>query len=125
MSVEIQKGELDHVEGINNGATPPPVDMLLSELAAQDRTPWYRKPNLRKLYLLFIGSVLCIETTSGYDASVVNGLQAVPKWIECTSGLRVCAEFEADLAADFDAPAGTMLGLIGSMYALGVSRRAH
>lgn len=44
---------------------PVPVvnqyDRLVSSMVAEDKTPWFRKPNLRKLYLLFIGSVLCIE----------------------------------------------------------------
>lgn len=75
--------ELDHVETHPNTVVGSPVDTILSTLVAQDNVPWYRKRNLRKLYLLFIGSVLCIETTSGYDASVVNGLQAVPRWNRC------------------------------------------
>lgn len=58
-------------------------DNLVSSLLSQDHTPWYKKPNLRRLYFLFIGSVLCVETTSGYDASVTNGLQAVPRWQSC------------------------------------------
>ena len=58
-------------------------DTAVSTLALQDTTPWYRKPNLRRLYFLFIGSVLCVETTSGYDASVTNGLQSVPRWQAC------------------------------------------
>jgi len=78
-----QVNDHDHVETVPETILGTPADMVLSTLVAQDGVPWFRKPNLRKLYLLFIGSVLCIETTSGYDASVVNGLQAVPKWIEC------------------------------------------
>ena len=86
MSEDTKTAALSHLEdvetiGVEGGV--PAVDTMLSELVAQDQVPWYRKRNLRKLYLLFIGSVLCIETTSGYDASVVNGLQAVPKWNEC------------------------------------------
>jgi len=80
-----QLNEQDHVETIHESVLSTPVDDMLSTLVAQDDVPWYRKPNLRKLYLLFIGSVLCIETTSGYDASVVNGLQAVPRWNQCKS----------------------------------------
>ena len=78
-----QVNDHDHVETVPETILGTPADMVLSTLVAQDGVPWFRKPNLRKLYLLFIGSVLCIETTSGYDASVVNGLQAVPRWIEC------------------------------------------
>jgi hypothetical protein len=72
-----------HLETLDPAIMGAPADLMLSELVALDNVPWFRKRNLRKLYLLFIGSVLCIETTSGYDASVVNGLQAVPRWISC------------------------------------------
>ena len=80
---KVQASDLDHVETVHETILGTPVDTMLSALVAQDNVPWFRKPNLRKLYLLFIGSVLCIETTSGYDASVVNGLQAVPRWNQC------------------------------------------
>lgn len=86
LSTEIEKPQLaadSHVETLDPAIVGAPADLMLSELVAQDNVPWFRKRNLRKLYLLFIGSVLCIETTSGYDASVVNGLQSVPRWVSC------------------------------------------
>lgn len=89
---KFQLDEQHHVETIHETVLSTPVDDMLSTLVAQDNVPWYRKPNLRKLYLTFIGSVLCIETTSGYDASVVNGLQAVPRWNQCKSSLIACEE---------------------------------
>lgn len=90
METDTKNAAIGHIDNVDsrNELGVPVVDTLLSELVAQDHIPWYKKPNLRKLYMLFIGSVLCIETTSGYDASVVNGLQAVPKWIECGSSLQ-------------------------------------
>jgi hypothetical protein len=51
--------------------------------AAEDERPWYKQPELRTLYLmmpfLFLGS-----TTLGYDGSLLNGLQTMPAWKECT-----------------------------------------
>jgi hypothetical protein len=51
---------------------------------AEDDRPWYKQPELRKLYLmmpfLFLGS-----TTLGYDGSLLNGLQTMPAWQECES----------------------------------------
>lgn len=51
--------------------------------ATEDPRPWYQQPELRKLYLmmpfLFLGS-----TTLGYDGSLLNGLQTMPAWKECT-----------------------------------------
>lgn len=48
-----------------------------------DTTPWYRRSNLRRLYLCLIPAVLGVEMTSGYDGSILNGLQAVKPWLEC------------------------------------------
>ncbi len=41
------------------------VSDLVSRLAAQDKTPWYRKPNLRLLYLLLFPTCIGVEMTSG------------------------------------------------------------
>ncbi|KAJ7280292.1 hexose transporter [Mycena rebaudengoi] len=85
---------------------PPVVELkyenLVSQLASKDSVPWYRKRNLRRLYLTFIFSVLCVETASGYDSSMLNGLQAVGTW-----------------KSFFGFPESTILGLISSMHSLG------
>lgn len=55
----------------------------VTRLLKLDTTPWYKKPNLRRLYLCLVPAVLGVEMTSGYDGSVLNGLQAVGPWLEC------------------------------------------
>lgn len=55
----------------------------IEHLLAQDKTPWYRKKNLRRLYLCLVPAALGVEMTSGYDGSVLNGLQAVQPWEDC------------------------------------------
>ncbi len=55
----------------------------LTRLLKLDTTPWYKKPNLRRLYLSLVPAVLGVEMTSGYDGSILNGLQAVGPWLEC------------------------------------------
>lgn len=50
-----------------------------------NKTPWYKKPNLRRLYLCLIPAALGCEMTSGYDGSILNGLQAVNPWLTCKS----------------------------------------
>jgi hypothetical protein len=45
-------------------------------LLSLDTTPWYRKANLRRLYIGLVAAVLGVEITSGYDGSILNGLQA-------------------------------------------------
>lgn len=55
----------------------------LKHLLDADTTPWYKRPNLRKLYVCLIPAVLGCEMTSGYDGSILNGLQAVQPWLDC------------------------------------------
>ena len=56
----------------------------VARLLRLDTTPWYKKPNLRRLYLCLVPAVLGVEMTSGYDGSILNGLQAVGPWLACT-----------------------------------------
>ncbi|KAK0190362.1 general substrate transporter [Armillaria mellea] len=78
------------------------VSDLVSRLAAQDKTPWYRKPNLRLLYLLLFPTCIGVEMTSGFDSSMMNGLQAVDSW-----------------DAFYHSPRSTLLGLMSAIYSLG------
>ncbi|KAH6879915.1 hexose transporter [Coprinopsis sp. MPI-PUGE-AT-0042] len=86
--------------------SPLPVDedpnTLVSRIVAADPIPWYKKPNLRMLYIIFLPTVLGVEMTSGFDSSMMNGLQAVESW---------------DLF--FNKPRGPLLGLMGAIYSLG------
>jgi hypothetical protein len=50
-----------------------------------DTVPWYERRNLRRLYFTLIPAVLGVEMTSGYDGSIMNGLQAVKPWLDCPS----------------------------------------
>lgn len=47
---------------------------------------WWKNPGLRKLYammpIFFLGSTL-----TGYDGSLLNGLQTMPPWQNCSSYL--------------------------------------
>jgi hypothetical protein len=58
-------------------------DPILTRIVAEDRVPWYRKPNLRLLYLLLFPTCMGIEMTSGFDSQMINALQIVPSWVEC------------------------------------------
>jgi hypothetical protein len=60
------------------------ADPVLSRLVAEDRVSWYRKPNLRILYVLLFFSCMGIELTSGFDSQLINALQITPSWIKCT-----------------------------------------
>ena len=41
-------------------------DTIINRLVQEDRVPWYRKRNLRLLYLLMFPTCIGIEMTSGY-----------------------------------------------------------
>lgn len=78
------------------------VEDTVTRLAKLDTTPWYRKPNLRLLYILFFPTLIGVEMTSGFDSSMMNGLQAVDSWDKF-----------------FNSPRSALLGLISAMYSLG------
>ncbi|KAH7120284.1 MFS transporter [Dactylonectria estremocensis] len=71
-------------------------------LLEADTVPWYKKPNLRLLYFCLIPAALGVEMTTGYDGSVLNGLQAVATW-----------------QTYFNAPKGALLGVLNASYNLG------
>ncbi|KAI0071827.1 hexose transporter [Panus rudis PR-1116 ss-1] len=79
-----------------------PQDSVIERLVAQDTVPWYKKPNLRLLYLTMFPTCIGIEMTSGFDSSMMNGLQAVETWQEF-----------------FGHPRSTILGLLSALYSLG------
>lgn len=46
------------------------------------RITWYKEPKIRNLYICMMFAVLT-SATNGYDGSMMNGLQALPQWIDC------------------------------------------
>jgi hypothetical protein len=50
------------------GASDPVIEALVKA----DKTPWYRKPNLRTLYLFLVPCGMMIESTSGFDSSLMS-----------------------------------------------------
>eukprot|EP00753_Platysulcus_tardus_P021560 PLAT9041.5.p1 GENE.PLAT9041.5~~PLAT9041.5.p1 ORF type:complete len:397 (-),score=-80.73 PLAT9041.5:175-1338(-) len=83
---------------VNDGSAVP----LVTRLAKQDKVPWYEKPNLRRLYFVLFPTCLGVEMTSGFDSSMMNGLQAVGTWNNF-----------------YKHPRSTMLGLMSALYSLG------
>ncbi|KAI0371438.1 hexose transporter [Pilatotrama ljubarskyi] len=77
-------------------------DSPINRHILQDKVPWYKKRNLRMLYILMFPTCIGIEMTSGFDSSMMNGLQAVPAW-----------------DAFFGHPRSTILGLLSALYSLG------
>ncbi|KAF2756932.1 hexose transporter-like protein [Pseudovirgaria hyperparasitica] len=77
-------------------------DPVIERLIAADKIRWYRKPNLRMLYLCLVPFCLCIESTSGFDSSMMNGMQALTPW-----------------QTFFNHPTGGSLGLLVACYNIG------
>ncbi|ETI29288.1 hypothetical protein G647_01741 [Cladophialophora carrionii CBS 160.54] len=77
-------------------------DPILTRIAAEDKVPWYQKPNLRYLYLMLFPTCMGIELTSGFDSQLINALQIVPSWVEY-----------------FGDPQGSLKGIIAAAYSLG------
>ncbi|KAL1857460.1 hypothetical protein VTK73DRAFT_8083 [Phialemonium thermophilum] len=63
--------------------------------------PWYRVPHLLKLNVSLL-VLLVASYMSGYDGSMLNGMQSVPVWKK-----------------DFDNPSGSILGLLSTMQVIG------
>ncbi|EKM79799.1 hypothetical protein AGABI1DRAFT_56992 [Agaricus bisporus var. burnettii JB137-S8] len=78
------------------------IDAQVWELVQKDKRPWWKKANLRLLYLLFFPTCIGVEMTSGFDSSMMNGLQSVNTF-----------------DTFFHSPRSTLLGLMSSMYSLG------
>lgn len=69
----------------SEGTTGASSDPIVTRLANEDKVPWYKKPNLRTLYLLLFPTCMGIEMTSGFDSQMINALQIVPSWVTCKS----------------------------------------
>ena len=77
-------------------------DGIVERIVANDHVRWWNKRNLRTLYLLLVPFCLFIESTSGFDSSMMNGMQALPHW-----------------ESYFNHPKGGELGLLVACYNLG------
>lgn len=58
---------------------------VLENLIRDDRVPWYKKRNLRTLYLILFPACMGIEITSGFDSQIINVVQIVYTWNRCWS----------------------------------------
>lgn len=67
------------VQKAQTGAANP----IIQKAAQEDPVPWYKKPNLRSLYLMLFPTCMGIELTSGFDSQLINALQIVPSWQAC------------------------------------------
>jgi hypothetical protein len=45
------------------------ADPIVTRLVEEDKVPWYKKKNLRLMYLWLFLCCMGVETTSGFDCS--------------------------------------------------------
>lgn len=60
------------------------ADPIVTRLVAEDKTPWYKKPNLRLMYVWLFFCCMGVEMTSGFDSQLINTLQFSPYFHHCT-----------------------------------------
>ncbi|KAG7924678.1 hypothetical protein KL925_005109 [Ogataea polymorpha] len=68
----------------------------IASVLPDDPRPWWKRPNLLKLYLLLCNFVL-FASSIGYDSAITNSIQAIPSWLEF-----------------MNEPSGTWLGFISA-----------
>ncbi|KAJ7088535.1 hexose transporter [Mycena crocata] len=82
--------------------TLPSKDNVVSNLAAGDSRPWYKKPNLRALYMVLLPACVGAEMTAAFDVNLMDVLQATSSWEKF-----------------YHSPRPSLLGLMTAMYSLG------
>ncbi|KAK0385389.1 hypothetical protein NLU13_7865 [Sarocladium strictum] len=55
--------------------------LVLEDVIPRDRKPWYKDGTLWQLNLLLLCALLT-QTATGFDASMINGMQSLPQWQE-------------------------------------------
>ncbi|KAH8593223.1 MFS sugar transporter-like protein [Bisporella sp. PMI_857] len=90
------------------------ADPVLTRIVEEDKVKWWKKPNLRYLYLLLYPTCMGIEITSGFDSQMINGLQFIPAWNKYFGKSSIDAKGKVTYAI-----AGELLGIISAAYNLG------
>lgn len=123
------RGILGNVMAIIGGREEH-VDPRLTRIGQADTKKWYRKRNLRFLYLILVPTALGVEWTSGFDSSMMNSLQAVKSWVDCvfpSSSVSTCRRtyhlvLSTNIVSRFRQP---QLSPSGSSKCHVLSRRPH
>lgn len=67
---------------VNVGSTADPI---VTRLVNEDKLPWYKKPNLRFMYIFLFFCCMGVEMTSGFDSQLINTLQFSDSFHRCTT----------------------------------------
>ncbi|KAF4468534.1 hexose transporter [Fusarium albosuccineum] len=88
------------------------ADPIVTRLVEEDKTPWYKKPNLRLMYIWLFCCCMGVEMTSGFDSQLINTLQFAQTFHKYFGNGRTNAD------GDYAIEAG-LLGFVNSSYQLG------
>ena len=59
------------------------ADPVVTRLVEEDKVPWYKKPNLRVMYIFLFLCCMGVEMTSGFDSQLINTLQFAEPFLKC------------------------------------------
>jgi MFS family permease len=98
---------------VNVGTTADPI---VTRLVAEDKVPWYKKRNLRLMYVWLFFCCMGVEMTSGFDSQLINTLQFSQNFHKYLGDGRLDPDDET--RTKFKIEAG-LLGFVNSSYQLG------
>ncbi|KFH46590.1 Hexose transporter-like protein [Hapsidospora chrysogenum ATCC 11550] len=93
---------------VNVGTTADPI---VTRLVQEDKVAWYKKRNLRLMYIWLFTCCMCVEATSGFDSQLINTLQLAPTFHKYLGNGRMS---EGKYAIE-----PGLLGFVNSSYQLG------
>ncbi|KLU92951.1 sugar transporter [Magnaporthiopsis poae ATCC 64411] len=88
-------------------------DPILTRMVAEDKVPWYKKPNLRVMYLFLFFCCMGVEMTSGFDSQLINTLQFTGSFLNYFGGGWI-SPITGKKGIE-----GSLLGIINASYQLG------
>ncbi|KAF2122239.1 hexose transporter-like protein [Lophiotrema nucula] len=89
------------------------ADPILTRMVAEDITPWYKKKNMRMMYIWLFMCCMGVEMTSGFDSQLINTLQF------STPFNKYFGDGYKDPKTEKWSIEPSMLGFISSCYQLG------
>lgn len=72
-------------------------DPIITRMVAEDKVPWYKKPNLRIMYLYLFTCCMGVEITSGFDSQLINTLQFSAPFNKCMNSEHDRYQAKADV----------------------------
>lgn len=58
-------------------------DPIVTRIVEEDHVKWYKKANLRRMYVCLFLCCMGVEMTSGFDSTLIGTLQFSPPWNAC------------------------------------------